>query len=191
MIPSPHDYGYSPFENKRLNNLSRKGDIISNECLNSSAHKWSRPQLLPFFCENIASLSSELEISESSSSTSILPKSGCSFCCDCSSWPPYISLKCSKKFSALKISDWDDFLLYRFLIDFQNFFGFDLARLQTFLPSDRLNLHFAFLFTRLYFVRIFTNDNLSSSFLLRKNIFLAALNSFFVVRHSLLYNQIL
>ena len=45
--------------------------MISNECLNSYAHKRLRPQIMPFFCENIASLKFELEILES---RSISPK---------------------------------------------------------------------------------------------------------------------
>lgn len=67
IMPSPHALGYSPFANSRLKSFNKKGDIMSYEVLNISAHKLSKPQLLPFFYENTAPLISDSEISESSS----------------------------------------------------------------------------------------------------------------------------
>ena len=49
MIPSAHADGYFPFANRRLKSLIKSGDIISYECLKSSALKQSKPQLFSVF----------------------------------------------------------------------------------------------------------------------------------------------
>ena len=64
--------------------------------------------------------------------------------------------------------------------------GFDFASSDTTLPSVRLNLFFASRFTRLYLVRVLTNTFLFASFLSRRNVFLAVLNSRFAILQSLL-----